>query len=83
MYYVYVIRSEKDLKLYIGFTRYLKKRIIEHNSGKVESTKRRAPFELVYYEACRNQYDAIQREKYLKTTYGHRYLYNRLKNDFS
>jgi putative endonuclease len=36
---------------------------------------------LVYYEACRGRLDAFHREKYLKTTYGHRYLRNRLKND--
>ena len=81
MYYVYVIRSKKDQIFYIGFSKNLKMRVVEHNNGKVESTKRRTPFELVYYEACRNQDDALYREKYLKTTYGHRYLYNRLKHD--
>ena len=52
-----------------------------HNAGKVNSTKFRRPFELVYFEACRSMEDAIHREKYLKTAYGKRYLQNRLKND--
>ncbi len=81
MYFTYVLRSQKDGMLYIGYTENLDKRILEHNSGKVKSTKYRIPFELVYFEACRNQNDALHREKYLKSTYGHRYLMNRLKND--
>ena len=81
MFYVYVLRSKTDGMLYTGFTGDLKTRLATHNAGKVESTRARAPFELLYYEACRNQNDALHRERYLKTTYGHRYLKNRLKHD--
>jgi len=35
---------------------------------------------LVYYEACLDKNDAIKREKYLKTSWGKRYIKNRLKN---
>jgi putative endonuclease len=45
----------------------------------VKSTKRRVPLELIYYEACKNAFDARAREKYLKTGMGKRYLKNRLK----
>jgi putative endonuclease len=78
-YFVYVLLSKKDNKFYTGFTSNLNERIKEHNSGKVTSTKYRTPFELVYYEACLNQEDALHREKYLKSTYGKRYIKNRLK----
>jgi putative endonuclease len=81
MYYIYVLKSQKDGKLYIGYTENLNRRFSEHNEGKIISTKYRIPFELVYFEACRNQKDALHREKYLKSTYGNRYLKNRLKND--
>ena len=81
MYYVYVLRSLKDGNFYTGLTTNLKRRLAEHNKGVTKSTKYRKPFELVYYEACRNYKDAMRREKYLKTTYGKRYLRNRLKND--
>jgi putative endonuclease len=81
MYYTYVFQSQKDHKFYIGYTGDLEKRLSEHNKGKVKSTKNRTPFELVYFEACRNKFDAIHREKYLKSSYGHRYLKNRMKND--
>ena len=79
-YFVYVLLSKKDNKFYTGFTSNLTQRIQEHNSGKVSSTKYRIPLELVYFEGCHNQKDALHREKYLKSTYGKRYLRNRLKN---
>jgi putative endonuclease len=81
MFYVYVLRSKTDCMLYTGYTGDLKSRVAAHNAGKVASTKARIPFELVYYEACRHQNDALHRERYLKSTYGHRYLRNRLKHD--
>lgn len=40
----------------------------------------RRPLELVYYEACRSRADALRRERYLKSTWGQRYLRGRLKN---
>jgi len=70
IFFVYVLLSKRDGKFYTGFTSYLEKRLEEHNSGKVFSTKCRVPFELIYYEACVCIEDATQREKYLKTTYG-------------
>lgn len=51
--------------------------------GKVDYTKHRAPFRLIYYEACLNREDALKREKYLKTHYGKLFLGNRLKSYFT
>ena len=79
-YYVYVLLSEKDGQFYTGYTDDLRARFKQHNQGKVKSTRKRRPFQLIYYEACLNQKDALRREKYLKTTYGKRYLKNRLKD---
>lgn len=83
MHYVYVLKPEKDNLWYTGCTSNLKDRLRFHNEGKVHSTKNRGPFILIYYEACINQSDAFRREKYLKTTYGKRYIHNRLKNYFT
>ena len=80
MYYVYVIRSQKDKHFYVGFTSDLNRRLKRHNDGLVESTRPRKPFDSVYYEACVNKQDAIRREKYLKSTYGKRYIRNRISN---
>lgn len=65
---------------YTGYTNNLDNRLIEHKKGNVQATKNRLPVELVYFEACLNQQDATHREKYLKTTYGKRYIKNRIKN---
>ena len=70
MYYTYVLRSLRDRKLYIGFTHDLRQRFIEHQEGKVESTKPRRPFELLFYEAFQYKKDALGRERYFKTTKG-------------
>lgn len=70
MYYVYVLKSKKDNGLYIGFTEDLKKRFAEHNSGNNISTLPRKPFELIFYEAYINKYDALRREKYFKSGKG-------------
>jgi len=58
-------------------------RFEQHQKGRVESTKNRRPFKLIYYEACLIKEDAIKREKYLKTFYGKMFLKNRLKNWYS
>ena len=80
VYYIYVLRSQKDNKFYTGYTKNLKLRFEQHNNGLVESTKDRVPLKLIYYEACLNQQDATHREKYLKTYLGKMYLKNRLKS---
>jgi len=70
MFYVYVLKSLKDGKFYIGFTEDVKRRIKDHNSGKVLSTQKRKPFKLLYYEAHLSKKDALRRENYFKTTKG-------------
>ena len=79
-FYVYVLQSEKDKNFYTGYTHNINSRVAEHNGGKVESTKNRIPFKIIYWEGCLNKKDALLREKYLKTAWGKRYLKNRLKN---
>lgn len=79
MYYVYVIRSLSSSYWYTGVTNDLRKRFSQHQTAVTGWTKRHRPYELIYYEACRNMNDATTREKYLKTGTGKRYLKNRLK----
>jgi putative endonuclease len=66
MFFVYILKSKKDGELYTGYTKDLRKRLKEHNSGKVRSTKLRKPFNLVYYEAYHSGEDARHREWNLK-----------------
>jgi putative endonuclease len=78
MFYTYVLTSNEDGKLYIGFTDNLKQRIEQHNKGAVPATKNRRPLKLIYYEACLNKKSAIAREKYFKTGFGRRFLKSRI-----
>lgn len=73
-YYVYVLFSVRDKKLYIGFTRNVFKRLAQHNEGKTKSTACRRPLQLIYYEAHLLKKDALRRESYFKTTSGKRSL---------
>ena len=72
--------NEKDGYCYTGSTNDLKRRVEEHNTGRVNSTKNRRPLKLIYYEACLSRDDATHREKYLKTYHGKAYIKRRLKS---
>jgi putative endonuclease len=75
---VYVLRSLKDSRLYIGITEDVGKRLRKHNAGGVPSTKSRRPMELVYQEECLDRLEARRREKFLKSGPGHRFLEERV-----
>lgn len=75
MFYVYVLFSIKNKRLYTGYTEDLKQRIREHNngSGGIYSQKNR-PYTLVYYEALLSKKDAMRQEKFYKSGYGREVL---------
>ena len=75
-----MLQFKKDNKFYTGYAKNLKLRLKQHQEGKVESTKNRGSFNLIYFEGCLNQQDATHREKYLKTYLGKMFLRNRLKS---
>jgi putative endonuclease len=83
MFYVYVIQSDSDTGLYIGMSGDLRRRFLEHQSGESQSTKSRGPWKLIYYEAYLEKQDAAQRETFLKSGSGRRFLDKQLKNHFS
>jgi len=78
MYYIYILLLNNN-NLYKGYTSDLKRRIKEHYSGKVESTKYKKP-KLIHYEAYLLKSDAERREKFLKTTEGRRLFKCQIKN---
>lgn len=69
--------------MYVGITNDLKRRLEMHNTRKVFSTRQKAPFSIIYYEAHTNKYDAAAREKFLKTGWGKEWIKRTLKNFFS
>ncbi|KKQ06961.1 MAG: Excinuclease ABC C subunit domain protein [Candidatus Moranbacteria bacterium GW2011_GWE2_36_40] len=66
MHYLYILKSLKDHKLYIGYTVSIVARLKKHNEGKVLSTKCRRPLVVVYCEVYRTETEARDREKKLK-----------------
>ena len=65
-YRVYIIKSAKNGKYYIGSTSNLERRILDHNAGKVKSTKSGVPWEIVYNEIHITLSEARSRENQIK-----------------
>ncbi|MDP3935048.1 MAG: GIY-YIG nuclease family protein [Candidatus Giovannonibacteria bacterium] len=81
MFHVYVLKSLKNGRNYVGFTEDLKQRVSEHNSGKGGGySSENRPFKLIYYEAYLNKKDATAAERFYKTGYGREILQGKLKN---
>ena len=78
-YFVYILESEIDGRLYKGQTSNIYNRIKEHNSGKTKSTKGYIPWKLVYFETFETRDEAVYREKYFKTGSGREFLKGKLK----
>ncbi len=66
MFYFYVPQSLKDRNLYFGYSDNLKRRVVEHEKGRVDSTSAHRPLLLVYYEAYQSEMDARVRERQIK-----------------
>jgi len=73
-YFVYVLKSEADGRLYKGMTDNLERRLKEHNAGKTKSTKGFRPWKLVYKEEFDTFELARERENYFKTGEGREFL---------
>ena len=78
MHSTYLLLSHQDMRFYTGCSSDLRKRVREHQAGRVRSTAHRQPLKLIYYEACLSRDDALRRERFLKTGKGKRYLRNRV-----
>jgi len=67
-----------DKNLYTGSTNDIARRLTEHNSGKVDSTKNRTSFSLEAYFAVKDKSRAIELERYLKSGSGRAFLQKRI-----
>jgi len=74
-YSIYVLRSLKNNKRYIGYTgKSVDERLHEHLSGTNQWTRQNGSFVLIHTESFNEQKLAIQREKFLKSGQGRRWL---------
>ena len=74
-YYVYILSSEDNKKLYVGVTKNLIKRTYEHKMKFVQGYAEKYNInKLIYYEIVSDVYSAITREKQIKS-------YRRQKKD--
>ncbi len=73
MFYVYVLKSKNDYSQYIGLSQNVEERLEEHNTGRVNSTKLKRPWQLIYTESFTTRLEARKREKYLKSAAGRRF----------
>ncbi len=72
MYFVYILRSQKDGKVYTGITNNIERRLRAHNKGNhaTPSTLKRGPFELIHAEVVNDRGEARRLEKYFKSGAG-------------
>ncbi len=77
MYCVYLLQDPGG-RWYIGYTTNLRRRLSEHARGHNVSTAHRSPLRLIYFEAYLDKFDALGREKFLKSGAGHRFLSKQL-----
>jgi len=66
MHFVYILRSQKYKRTYIGSSKNIEERLSEHNSGMVRSTKFYKPYNLIHKEVFATKSEARKRETELK-----------------
>ncbi|MFA7420819.1 MAG: GIY-YIG nuclease family protein [Melioribacteraceae bacterium] len=63
---VYILKSLSRERYYVGHSADTVKRMSEHNSGKVKSTKAFVPWKIVYTENFESKSEAFKREMQIK-----------------
>ncbi|MBL7847938.1 MAG: GIY-YIG nuclease family protein [Cyclobacteriaceae bacterium] len=82
-FFVYVIKSLVSDFLYKGHCQDLARRIDQHNSGMTKSLRPYLPFTLIYFEELPTRKDAVERERYFKSSAGRRFLKKKLAPYFN
>ena len=70
MYFVYILESLNNDFIYKGLTDNIDRRLNQHFSGKVFSTKRKLPLRLVHVEICKTRVEARKLELFFKSGFG-------------
>ncbi len=75
MFIVYILRSLKNNKRYVGYTsKDVFIRLEEHNNGCNKWTRENGPFKIINAENYITKTEAIRRERILKTVKGRKWI---------
>jgi len=75
MFKVYVLKSLKNGKRYVGQTsKDVLDRLHDHNTGSNPWTRANKPFKVIHSECFETRTEAIQREHFLKSGQGRKWL---------
>ena len=74
MFYVYILESLQSGRFYIGYSHDPIRRLEDHNSGKVISTRNFRPWVKVYSEVFQTETEAIHREIQIKKMKSRHYV---------
>ena len=66
MFFVYLLKSDKDGRFYIGQTQDRNVRLRYHNSGRSKYTKHRGPWTLLAFKSFQSRGEAMREEIRLK-----------------
>ena len=66
MYFVYLLKSDKDGRFYIGHTQDIQIRLQYHNSGRSKYTRNRGPWKLLAFKSFDSRSEAMREEMRLK-----------------
>ncbi len=75
MFFVYAISSIERTYIYVGITENVDRRVAQHNAGYEKTTRPYRPFRLLHTEVFASRTEARQREIFLKSSSGKRFLY--------
>ena len=78
MFFVYILRSLVNGKLYIDYTSNIEARLNRHNNGQETYIKSGIPWELIYKEGYTTKGEAIKREKHLKNMENPKYILEKI-----
>ncbi|MCH7492600.1 GIY-YIG nuclease family protein [Patescibacteria group bacterium] len=81
MFYVYILQSQKNNRLYTGSTNDLARRLKEHNFGTSKYTKLTKPFKLLYEEKLSTRSGALKRERFFKSGLGREWIKKNVQNN--
>jgi putative endonuclease len=70
MFHVYVLRSERTGRRYVGSCEDFEDRFRRHNAGESKASKYGAPWILLHKESFATRSDAMMKERYYKSGRG-------------